>query len=774
MSKKKRSAPAKAPAGRNGSGTAAAEATSDAGAAPAAANGSQPAVPAQPPRARPAPARPVAGLPGEIGKGDWTAILLALMMFFTPALGVPHEEMLQDTLKSIIVSFVTLGAALILFWRQRNRRDAMRWHFVMWLFIALMLYALGSMIWSHTYLAAVEAIRWFVLAVLMWLTLNTLSRDRMPILAMGIHWGAVAATLWAALQFWIALTYIPQGPNPASTFVNRNFYAEFIACTIPFSMFLVLRSRKAPQIAVYAAGFAFNLVGLMMTGTRSAMVASVVTLVLTVIGLYVFRRGLAAYTWPWRLRVVGVTAFLVFFVGLGMIPTGNPKIGQPGANFNAFQQAVQRSSSLVYADEYTQGSFSVRLIMWSATLRVIQGRPLSGVGAGAWEVDIPLYQKEGSQLETDYYVHNEVLQLVAEYGLVGWAMLLALVAYLMVSTWRTWRLRTRPDMEEEALLRVVALGSLAAFMLVSNAGFPWRLATTGALFALGLGLLAASDARMALRGWTATQRLAWQPTYSQTGAVVTMLCLALAAFITQKAAECEHKIVRATKLALTISQGGDPNNPRWDKTKAEMLKLIKEGTDLNPHYRKITPMVADELARWGDWRNATWIWESVLSSRPYIVAIMANIARGYAQTGQPDKALQYLARAKKIQPNAVSVRSLEVILMARSGREPEGLKLARDALDKGIFDYDLINGAWVLGARAKDIPFAIKALELRAQHWPAQKADSLMRIAGLQLGELKDEAKAIATYRQALESVTPAEQENLRKQIPAQILAKIK
>ena len=43
----------------------------------------------------------------------------------------------------------------------------------------------------------------------------------------------------------------------------------------------------------------------------------------------------------------------------------------------------------------------------------------AGLGAGAWENRIPLYQADGAQLETDYYVHNEFLQLVAEYGLVG-------------------------------------------------------------------------------------------------------------------------------------------------------------------------------------------------------------------------------------------------------------------------------------------------------------------------------------------------------------------
>ena len=95
--------------------------------------------------------------------------LLAWVMFLVPALGVPSELMLQDTLKSALVAFGTLGAAVVFFWQQRNRTEPLLWHGLVWLPLVLMAYALGSMVWSHTYLAGVEAIRWFLLALLLWL-----------------------------------------------------------------------------------------------------------------------------------------------------------------------------------------------------------------------------------------------------------------------------------------------------------------------------------------------------------------------------------------------------------------------------------------------------------------------------------------------------------------------------------------------------------------------------------------------------------------------------
>ncbi|MET0311383.1 MAG: hypothetical protein ABW051_04985, partial [Burkholderiaceae bacterium] len=173
MAKKKRSSAARPQGGSPPAAPAGAELSAN------------PEAPAQgAPKSRPAQAAAkILALPLEVGKGDWTILLLALMMFFAPTLGVPHEEMLQDTLKSIVVALIALSAALVLFWRQRNRREALRWHFILWLPLLLMAYALGSMVWSHTYLAGVEAIRWFVFFVLAWLALNTLTRDRVPTLA---------------------------------------------------------------------------------------------------------------------------------------------------------------------------------------------------------------------------------------------------------------------------------------------------------------------------------------------------------------------------------------------------------------------------------------------------------------------------------------------------------------------------------------------------------------------------------------------------------------
>ena len=586
--------------------------------------------------------------------------------------------------------------------------------------------------------------------------------------------GAVIASLWVALQFWFDFRGFPQGPNPASTFVNRNFFAEYVVCTLPFSVWLLAQSRHAKVIGFLALSLSFNVVALLMTGTRSALAAMWLLLfvVFPLLGFF-YRRQLAWSSWDTPRRVAVAGTMLIAVVGLGLIPTGNPKIAAELRGENALERGILRSVSvLTDSDEFRTGSLSIRMTLWKATGRMIGDRPLSGVGAGAWEVYSPLYQTAGSQIETDYYAHNEILQLLAEYGLVGWGFLLCLAAYLASAARATLKSRAAQALAE-APLRAMALASLLALLIVSNAGFPWRLASTGLIFALCLAILASSDARLGLRSrWAATQLL-WAPQRAYALALSASLLIVLATYISWQAVQCERKIVRAVQMALAISQSGDPNNPGWDRSRLEMMTLIGEGIAINPHYRKLTPMVADELARWGDWQNAVLVWESVVTSRPYLVAILSNIGRGYVQLGDANRVREYLVRARRTQPSAIPVRSLEVLFLSCTGRGELAVRLVKQYLAEGSYDYDMVNTSWLLGLRSGDYDLAIQGMELRNEKWPAGKVDGLLKLGNLYANQKKDDSKALASYQSALAAASPAIKAAVRNQIPQAFQARL-
>lgn len=695
-----------------------------------------------------------------------TALLLSLMMVLVPALGVPHEELLQDTLKSILVSFFALAVSFTFFWQQRRSSNGVNLHVVLVLPLCLLAYALGSMAWSHTYLGGVEAVRWLLFSLILFFGMNAFTLERVTSLAWGVHLGAVVASLWAALQFWVDFKFFAQGPNPASTFVNRNFFGEYLVCTLPISVLLLSRVKDKASVYLLTFSMGFNVVALMMTGTRSALLGLMVLAVLVPCILMLYGKQFASTGWRIGHRLTAVALLVLTVLCIGSIESANPAIIKESGRVNALDRAFKRTLSMTQASEYSQGSFSVRALMWKATGRMIMANPVAGVGAGAWEVQAPLYQGAGSQIETDYYAHNEILQLLAEYGLVGWLFLLGLFGYLTSAAYRTWADKSQQG-QQEALLRTLTLSSLFVFLLVSNAGFPWRMATTGALFALSLSVLAASDSRLAGGKSLVTLKVAWPKHYAIWGLCATAIGTGIALVITQQAILCESKIVRAVKIALSITQSGKPNDQGWVKAKFEMLNLVNEGIVINPHYRKLTPIVADSLASWGDWKNATWIWETVLESRPNVVAIMVNVARGHIQTGEFSKAQVELDRVTKIAPNAPSLPVLQVLLWSRSGREQEAAERATALLKAEGIDPDLIRTAYYLGMKMRKPELAILALELRIKTWPNQAVDGYLKLGDIyNAPEAKDDNKALQAYRAALAATLPPHKSAILAMIP--------
>jgi O-antigen ligase len=708
-----------------------------------------------------------------VSRQSQTALLLCAMMILVPALGFPNEELLQDTLKSILVSFFALTAALVFFWNLRKQKTKVHFHGLLGLSLLLMSYALGSMAWSHAYLGGVEAIRWFVFSLILFLGMNALSHARITHLAWGIHIGAVVASLWTALQFWFDFSFFAQGPNPASTFVNRNFFGEFVICTLPFSALLLTRVRDKTSVFFLAFSLGFNIVALMQTGTRSALVGLLVLLVLLPVIIYGHRKQVVSTGWRPGQCVALVAVLIATVLSLGSIPTTNDKLIKESGQLNALDRALTRTLSLAKSSEYSKGSFSIRAVMWNATRRMIKLNPMAGVGAGAWEVNAPIYQEAGSQLETDYYAHNEILQLVAEYGLVGWVFLAGLLSYLSRAAYKTWANQSEQG-KQEALLRLLTLSSLLILLLVSNAGFPWRMATTGALFALSLSVLAASDERLDSGGSFFLHSVNWKTRFSMWALLATGLCSLLAMFIAQRAIECESKIVRAVKIAMTISQSGRPNDVGWNNAKSEMLQLINEGVVINPHYRKLTPIVADALAGWGDWKNATWIWESVLESRPFVVALLANASRGEMQAGDFFKAEEFIQRAKTLQPDSPVLAMLEVMLWSRTGKEHEAGLRARELLRNKAIDPDLVQTAYYLGMRNRDAELAIHALELQINTWPNQAVDGWLKLGKIYDSPLaKNQSKAIQSYQAAFTAADPQYKDAVLAMIPQIYLAKI-
>ena len=259
-------------------------------------------------------------------------------------------------------------------------------------------------------------------------------------------------------------------------------------------------------------------------------------------------------------------------------------------------------------------SLNMRMVMWQATLRMIADHPLTGVGAGAWEVRDPAVPGR-RRAGRDRLLRRTTSSCSCspKTAWSGWAFLLGAVRATCCGrpgAPGAWPAASAPA---EAPWRAAALASLLALL----AGEQRRISLAHgghrrAVRALRWAVLAASDARLGLAGRWARRALPWRHAWSKRRAGASPRPASRwPLFITQQAAECEREDRaghassrwRSPRRATGTTRAGTA--PR-----EEVLRLTREAIAINPHYRKITPIVADELARWGDWKNATWIWES--------------------------------------------------------------------------------------------------------------------------------------------------------------------
>jgi O-antigen ligase len=709
---------------------------------------------------------------------DRTVTILAWMVFLIPAVGVPSELVLQDTLKSAIAAVGVLLAAFAFFWQQRGQVAALRWHVMVLLPIALLLYALVSMAWSHPYLAGVEACRWFTLSLLVWLGLNTFTRTNLPRLAWGIHAGVAVASLWVVLQFWVDLQLFPQAAPPASTFINRNFFAEYAACALPFSVMVLAQARRSRWLPALALSLVCVVLAILMTGTRSALLALLVLLPVLGVALVRYRSQLAFWQWSHQYHWIVGTVLVLGVVGLGMMPTGSPLVVQEGNGVTALQRSFIRTASMAKPEEYTVGSFSIRALMWRSTARMLIDKPWTGVGAGAWEVQIPLYQGAKNSVETDFYAHNEYLQLLGEYGLpVGGLFLAVLFAYGLKCVSVTWKLH--PEFVEEAPWRATALASLLALLIVSNAGFPWHLAGAGTLFMVCLAILASSDTRMGTQSGTHGVSL-WQPRAMQLGALVFAACSVLAGYLTQQAMLAEYKIVHAIHLTNAVLRNPVPNAvdaagvAPLDERKADIVRSLREGVAINPHYRKLTTLAADQMARMGDNAGAAWALQSIAESRPHIPDLWANLALLHSQLGDAVQAQKAMAQLQRLQPDTPRARAMEIVVLQRASRAPQAQALLNAYLAEGRVEYDLLLLGYSIGMETKDWPLVIRSLELRIAQWPLDAAEGYFKLGLLYASpELHEDSRALQAFRQGLAAVPATQKEAYMQAVPAALRSQL-
>ncbi len=266
------------------------------------------------------------------------------------------------------------------------------------------------------------------------------------------------------------------------TYANRNHYAGFLEMVLPFAVMYpaaVLRRAHSKWHSSIAPALAASCVwalavsifsGIILSFSRMGFIATLFSLF--VIGTLLL--GTTQLSWVTRSRRRRL-------VGLGMVAA----LVLASFVFLPPERLIQRFGELVSSDGLTGG---LRIDLSRETIPLIRAYPVFGCGLGGYMTAFSKFKKSGVLLTVDF-VHNDYLQLLAELGLVGFAIGAALAFSVVRMGLRGVVNSSDP---EARYFAVACVGALSAIALHSLADFNLYIPANAMLLAWIAGMAVGS------------------------------------------------------------------------------------------------------------------------------------------------------------------------------------------------------------------------------------------------------------------------------------------
>lgn len=281
------------------------------------------------------------------------------------------------------------------------------------------------------------------------------------------------------------LQRVDYGRRASGFYVCPNHLAGLLEVLGVFGLSIVCWSRWpmwAKLLMGYAAGSCY--VGLVLSGSRGGYLSTGASLLIfAILSLTVLARASAKVFvrvgGPLIIAAIMICAATVFFV-------------------HKSYYLSARADNILAAEDLNDPSAAVRTGLWQAALRQWTLQPVVGTGSETY-----LYygrQLRSQNIQGDpVHAHNDYLQLLAEYGLVGAVAFLLFLTVHLRRGWKTFE-RLGPKRVAAAVspsflsnglaLNIGALSAVSAYIVHSFFDFNLHIPANALLLAFVFGLLA--------------------------------------------------------------------------------------------------------------------------------------------------------------------------------------------------------------------------------------------------------------------------------------------
>ncbi|HYE33566.1 MAG TPA: O-antigen ligase family protein [Methylomirabilota bacterium] len=304
----------------------------------------------------------------------------------------------------------------------------------------------GYALWRYTqspveFNARQEALLVLTYAIFFFAVIDNLNRqDWLQIICLTLVFLGMAISCYAIYQFLSGSTTVlglaqPPGykGRASGTYMSPNHLGGLLVMILPLGVAFTFLGRMNLILRILV-GYAtlMMLAGLAVTISRGAWVAAGVSVTLFL--LFILRK-----------RELRIPALIV----LGVLILGGI--------FFARQSFIAKYRS---KQAHVESGFVVRKNLWDAAIQIWKKHPLFGAGPNHYVLLYPAYRAPEVQYQP-LRAHNDYLDALADYGIIGATLATGAFAFLFYGVWRTWKFVARSsDLGSRSSNRTaLALGS---------------------------------------------------------------------------------------------------------------------------------------------------------------------------------------------------------------------------------------------------------------------------------------------------------------------------
>jgi len=453
------------------------------------------------------------------------ALVLGILIFGPLALGAAR---LQEFL---VIQALTTGVLLL--WLARvwlNPRPKFLWPPICWAVLAFVAYAIGRYLTCEVeYVGRQELLRILVYAGLFLAILNNLHRqESTQIISFTLIFLAMAISCYAIYQFVtgserVWTFHVMSKGRGSGTYISPNHLAGFLEMLVPLALAYTLVGREKPLMKIFIGYAALvMLTGITVTASRGGWAATLLALS--------FLCGALLSHRTYRLPALGL---LIAMVGCGVFVS---------AKTDFFKMRFSRAFGPNNLEMNT------RLDMWNAAIRMWRDHFWIGVGPGHYDSAWRTYRPASVQLRPER-VHNDYLNTLADWGVIGTALIALFLFALGVGIVKAWKNVRRGEndfssgMSNKFAFLLGATGGMVALLAHSVVDFNLQI-PANAIVAISLMALLASH-------WRFVTERYWFSAGIPLKLGISLLLVANIACLGQQAAQLTYECAFLRRAAAT-------------------------------------------------------------------------------------------------------------------------------------------------------------------------------------------------------------------------------